>query len=212
MISWEKTWNGWLDIISQDIFDLAMNRHTLRELRKIVAANREIQEPGFFHEWLETLYATTQAVGVRRQNDNSNDVVSLRRLLESLKANANLLTRERFINLYPLRMRDCHAEDTFDKYCGSGRDYLDQAVMDKLLKRLDDTATAVHQLVSKRIAHHVQGASAIATFDDLDKALDSLEDVLKHTVMILQADGLHTAVPVNLENWKAIFRKPWIPT
>lgn len=140
------------------------------------------------------------------------DVISLRRLLESVKANANLLTRERFVNLYPPPMRDRHAQGDFGKYCGSGRDHLDPVVVDDLLRRLDDTATAVHKFVSKLIAHHVQGASAIATFDDLDKALDSLEDVLKHTVMILRADGLHSAVPVNLENWKAIFRKPWIPT
>jgi hypothetical protein len=212
MSSWETTWNEWLDTISQDIFDLAMNRDTLRELRKIVAANPAVQEPGFFHEWLLKLYATTQAVGVRRQNDGAKDVVSLRRLLESMKANTHLLTRKRFINLYPHEMRDRHANRDFDKYCGVGWPCLDPATVDNLLRRLDDTAAAVHNFVSKRVAHQVEGASATATFDDLDKALDSLEYVLKRAVMMLRADGLSTAVPVNLENWKAVFRRPWIPT
>lgn len=208
----EKTWNEWLENISNDIFDLAINRDTWRELRKIVEANPDIQTPTFFHNWIETLYATTQAVGVRRQNDRSSDVISLRRLLESMKVNAHLLTRKRFIDLYPRGMRDRHAEDAFDRYCGTGKARLDPAVVDSLLNRLDQAATVVHNFVSKRMAHHVKGASTIATFADLDKALDSLEDVLKHVVMILRANGLQTAVPVHLEDWKAVFRKPWIPT
>jgi len=71
MSSWETTWNEWLDIISQDIFDLAMNRDTLGEIRKNAAANPAIQEPGFFHEWLMKLYATTQALGVPEAGDSN---------------------------------------------------------------------------------------------------------------------------------------------
>lgn len=212
MNSLEKTWNEWLDRISQDIFDLAMNRGTLKELRKIVDANQEIQTPGFFHEWLVKLYATTQAVGVRRQNDGSKDVVSLRRLLESMKTNVRLLTRQRFIELYLPPMRGRGTQQAFDKYCGQGKAHLDPVVVDGLLRRLDDAAGAVHKFVSKHVAHHVEGASALATFDDLDTALDTLEDILKHVVMILRADGLQNVVPMHLKDWKAVFRKPWIPT
>jgi len=46
MSSWETTWNEWLDVISQDIFDPAMNRDTLREIRKVVAATRQFRNQG----------------------------------------------------------------------------------------------------------------------------------------------------------------------
>lgn len=55
-----------------------LHRHTFSEVRGIVESNTDLPDSYFF-EYLTDTYATTQAVAVRRQADNTPRVVTLGR-------------------------------------------------------------------------------------------------------------------------------------
>lgn len=64
--------------ISSDVHTMHLHRHTLSEVRGIVESNTDLPDSYFF-EYLTDTYATTQAVAVRRQADNTPRVVTLGR-------------------------------------------------------------------------------------------------------------------------------------
>ena len=113
-------------------------------------------------------YVSNQILGVRRLIDTRNDVISLRRLVRELKANANLLTRENYVahdgmpykysvaNLVPLvppnvaqwvpttgsqaYISSQLAHEYFDQLCGipSTQRRRDDVISTKTLQFLDD--------------------------------------------------------------------------
>ena len=79
--------------------------------------------------------------------------------------------------------------------------------MDPEIRAYLDENRRHFDVLAERMGSQVQlVAESVSSLAD---RLDRLEQNIREE--ILRADSLRTAVPVQLENWKAIFRKPWIP-
>jgi hypothetical protein len=63
----------------------------------------------------------------------------------------------------------------------------------------------------QRIAHlDREVPTTIPTFDDLNRALDVFERLVKRYRLLLRADG-GDVVPVVVEPWETVLEVPWIP-
>jgi len=65
--------------------------------------------------------------------------------------------------------------------------------------------------VDQHLAHSdAKPRGNLPTFAELDTAIDEIGQLLKKYVNLLAAASLTTVVPVNQDDWLAVFRQPWI--
>lgn len=207
------TWLEWLGRIQQDILELGENRAWFREVMRIYDLNPSLAENAYFFDRLIRNYATTMAVGIRRQRDTNPDSVSMARLLQDLQANATTVTRAWFASTYtrnPLGPVAGHRD--FDTFAPNGGPTLDPAIVQRDFDTLQNLAKPLKKYVDKQIAHHdAKGRGVTATYGELDAALDELRRLLKRYFLLLRQGALSPDV-VNQMPRTDIFLTPWRTT
>ena len=92
----------WMETIYQGVTNLLVHHHIFWEVQEIIKNNNTLMAtPSAFYEWMGKAFVVSAAASVRRQADRSDDGISLRRLLEELKAYPHLISREYFVALHP---------------------------------------------------------------------------------------------------------------
>lgn len=74
------------------------------QLQAIMRENQRLREEGdsIFVEWMVSTYVPTMLVGIRRLVDGTKGTVSFKRLLTEMESHGpKVLTRDRFLGLYP---------------------------------------------------------------------------------------------------------------
>ena len=207
-------WRNWLRQIERETFQLHLNRRFWRELVDIVRSNGAIPEPGHIMGWFASLYSTTQAIGIRRQAERSNQSLTFARLLKQVHDHPHVMTRSEYLRYYdgadPFEQE--LANEEFDEFSGVGHDTLAAHLVQADLRQLDESTKPIMSYVDKRIAHlDARTVDEVPTYNDLDRALDELERVLKKYALLLRGEGLVGADPVPQYNWKDALTVPWIP-
>ncbi len=65
--------------------------------------------------------------------------------------------------------------------------------------------------MNRRLAHYSQRSyKGPVTFKEVHEALDELGTLLQRYSLLLKQGGLLTAEPIIPEDWKIVFRIPWI--
>lgn len=203
-------WLEWLGQIQQDILALGENRATFREVMRIYELNPHLADNAYFFEWLIGNYATTMAVGIRRQRDIDPRVISMARLLQDLRDNATAVTRAWFVATYEGSPLGPEVGDKdFDTFAPGGGPHLDSAIVQRDLDALQRLAAPLKKYVDKRIAHHdATGSGVKATYGELDASLDEFRRLLQRYFLLLKQGALSPDV-VNLMPWTDIFLAPW---
>ena len=206
-------WDGWLETIKNDVTNLSVNRHIFREVQKIVEANPRIHLASDFYEWMGSVYAHYASIGLRRQIDKDERTISLRRLLEKIKDQPEVLSRERYVALWddPV-LRKRFADGQFNEFTGPGKPHIDPAMVEEDVSQLVKKIESVKGYVDKRIAHYDrQGPTTLPTYADLNECLDFVEVLLRKYLNVFRAEMRPRILPVWQYDWKQIFRHPWIP-
>src|SRR5437588_12020639 len=121
-----KKWDGWIDLLGNEVIDLYTQRHIYNEVRKILEENPKVQEPDDFFFWVSVWYSSSMAVAIRKLADKDKDSISFRRLLEGIKNNPRVISRTRFKQLFVDGNYSAFLADTdFDRYVGAGNEYMD---------------------------------------------------------------------------------------
>ncbi len=206
-------WNNWLETIDNDVTDLSVSRHIFWEVQKIIEANPKIHLPSSFYQWMGTHYAVYASIGLRRQIDKDQRTISLRRLLEEIRDQPEVLSRERYVALWDEpAIRKRFAAEAFDKFAGPGKPHIDPAMVEEDCSQLVKKIEGMKEYVDKRIAHYdKEGPTMLPTYADLDECLEFVEDLLKKYLAIIRADVRRQILPTWQYDWKQIFRHPWIP-
>jgi hypothetical protein len=211
----------WLKLILEDVRDILTQRMIWRAVRRIVESNPTLQEDDTFHRWMDAVYARTVAAGVRRQVDSGPEVLSLLRLLETLGAHPEFVTRQRHVAFF---LVDAPAEDgeglertarrligneTFDRLAGQGSPHYDPTAD---IARLRAGAQPIRRYVNEHVAHASESKSAgVATYDELDAALDVIDELTRKVHVLLTGDDLAQIVPVWQYDWTRVFESAWRP-
>ena len=205
-------WNAWLEVIYDDVQGLLVNRHIYREVQEIVLSNPKIQTESAYYEWMAINYASTQAIGVRRQVDPRPEVISFVNLLGEVKGKPEVLGRQRYVALYSASgLSKETADRDFDRFAGKGQPCIDAQRVDADLIEMKQKADKIRIYVNKRITRFDRSDfESVPTFTELNDCLDLLETLLQKYLKIFRVSVPLTLVPVWKYDWKKIFKMPWI--
>jgi hypothetical protein len=206
-----EKWDRLLSTIYEDMTQQATSRTVFRETAALVAANPLVPKESDFFDFLERWYVDSVVMGLRRQVKIHPDSVSLAGLLEDIAQNPALLSRQRFVGLYPPG-ESSRAEKAFDKHIGSGAKHVDPAVVRADLDKLKQLATGCEEYADRLIAHRDRRPlQAVPTYPELNAALDFSEALLQRYYLLIRGDGLASVAAKFLYPWKRVFEVPWMP-
>jgi hypothetical protein len=204
-------WDRWLDVIYNDMVHQAASRAVFRETMEIVRANPAIPKASDLFEFLEQWCVDSIVMGLRRQIKVDPDSVSLTGLLYDIALNSGLLSRVRFVALYPSEKRR-FADAAFDKHVGVGASHVNAAAVRADIEKVRRLAQRCEDYADRLVAHRdKRGVSAVPTYKELNKAIDFAESLLKRYYFLLRADSLVSVEPRFPLPWKRVFTVAWAP-
>ena len=204
-----------LKSIIEALTDLSVNHYIFNGFMEIVEPNPDLPDNNLFIIWAWKNYLFTAAMGVRRQISNKYDDVSLVNLLEDIKKEPSILSRQRYTSLFKgtgLETEYHYINKCFDDIVGKGKDFIDPAEIENDIQRLNTTAESLKVYATKTLAHAGKDAKSIKilpTIKDLDDSIDLFEKMLNKYYALLNAGGIGLPKVAQVP-WKEIFLKPWI--
>ena len=205
-------WERWLQVIYEDMVHQAGSRTVFRETAEIIRANHDISKDSDFLEFLEQWYVDSTAMGLRRQLKVHPDSVSLAGLLDDIATNAALLSRQRFVALFPTG-EQARANTAFDKHAGAGAAHVDVATVRADVDKLRSLAQRCEEYADRLVAHRdKRGVRDPLTYKELNEAIDFMESLLQKYYLLLRGDSLASVSPKFLNPWKRIFATAWLPS
>ncbi len=216
-----EKWKEWLDEIYDQVVDLVTNRRSFSEVWAIVNLNPKLQKPNSFYKLLDDTYAAYGISAVRRQIKPQKGSISFVGLLKEIMETPDVLSRDRFVNLYVAGMKNIAltyikniANDTFDKeFAAKCMDHIDPNIVQSDLDRLKKYADKLEDFADKRVAHYDKRAPKhIPTFAELDACIDFLEKLMRKYWLLFEGSDLGDDLVVEFteDYWHEIFRQPWI--
>jgi hypothetical protein len=208
-----ERWVQQIDRITQETYWLHHHRQLFRGLAEITQAADPPLPSSVFFDAIGIWYVATQGTNVRRQLDRTRGTVSLARLLDEVAHYPGVMTRQRHLDVWtdPEFVELAHAN--FDLFSGAReRDGIDVALVRADLARLEQLGGVVQGYVNDAITHTAdQTVHAVPTFDQLNAAIDAIGDLVKKYASFLKAVTLWQFEPIIQEDWRAPFRRAWIP-
>jgi len=206
----EKTklnkYKQWIEIICDDIKRVLTFNYINNEVQGLIDKNPDIQIGTTFYWWLDNIYIESIAIGIRRQIDKRSDSISLRRLLEDIKNNPEIISRERFVASWNNKG---WAKGSFDKLAGEGTQ-INTKIIENDLKIIEEKVGKIKGLANKKIAHRDKNDfQDLPTYKEIDECCDYLKEIVEKYFFLLHGIGLTIILPP-LYDWKKIFRIPWI--
>ena len=204
-------WIDWLDKIEERVMDLVLRRHVYREVVEIVKSNPRINVANVFHSLVHDTYITYISVGIRQQLDTNQDAISLRKLLKELSEHSHIMTRRRYLTLYPPHYELRLANKDFNRFADPDAPYLNKNMVGKDMESLLSLAEPVKDFADRSIIHNDRrGITMSASFGDLDRCQDVLEQLVLKYVHLFRGAVMTTLVPAIQYDWKEILTHSWI--
>ncbi len=209
-------WRRWLEgQMRNEILTMHLHRAFWEQTRDIIDANGALPESSWW-EFIFDLYGSSQASAVRRLVDPHDNGVSLRRVLAEMQQDYRLLTFDYFIGLHPADMTSfvADAADWWrEHFAGEDDAHVNPAVVEADLNQLVSTTAPVVGHVDRHIAHSDSRPvrpNDLATLREVHESIDVIGSLFQRYYRLL-AGGTPTLTPLIQDNWRAIFRQPWMP-
>lgn len=209
-----RRWRSWLPQMFRDLSDMLGKREIFYDLQEVAKENPKVLSPGDFFDWMCTNYVTAITVGIRGFMDQSTGVHSLWRLLYEIIERPRIISRRAHVTLYRGTPKDFDMGNlTFNNVVGPKRQYLTQRMIRSDMKELEDASERVRRFVNKRVAHRTPAGKIrrLPTFNEIDKALDSLDRIFCKYKLLLVASGVTTVRATRQHDWREVLWEPWIP-
>jgi hypothetical protein len=206
--------------IFKEMVDLATIVHVFSEIREMIQSNPKLQRHSAFYNVHGLNHAHSVLMYIRRQVRTDGN--SLRRLLQDIRDNHQLVTREWFVSMYTERasdrleeIREQQANHDFNKHFAKDEDseYIDANIIDEDIERLQEIYESTKDLVDARVAHTVpqREPDRIPTYDQLSEWAKEVGCIFNKYLLLLQGAGLDRLIPHFSHDWKEIFRHAWLP-
>ncbi|MDE0424640.1 MAG: hypothetical protein OXN25_07225 [Candidatus Poribacteria bacterium] len=211
-----EKWNKWLeDYIYPETTELVSFQYIFRKIAKMANENPTFQQLESFHWFIKSTYFDYAVMACRRQLKSDRKSVSFVRLLEDIIKFPEVMSRERFVNLYSKDMRT-HASQIFSqRFSGACKDYIDPIIVQQNLCELKSHGGKigkVEDFADKRVAHSDRRSSDSPTFDELDACIDCLKKFTQSYRFLFRGMGENDdlLMPGINEYWDETFRNPLI--
>jgi hypothetical protein len=209
----------WVKTIEAEVGDVLLQHHIFWQVQDIIRGNPHLANArSHFFEWMGDVFVASAAVAVRRQVDNHDDSICLRRLLREAKDYAQIVTRSFYLSLCCTPGTEPFLKElndhTFDEWAGSDGQHIDAAMVESDLRQLIDTCQTIQHYATKRVAHydkHGVTPQKMPTFEDLDKAYKVIESLTQKYYLMFTGVWIAHVQPTIAYPWTDIFTLPWIP-
>ena len=216
-----EKWERWLEEIYNEVVEILTNRRSFLKVWDIVNGNPKIQKPNSFYKLLDDTYAAYGISAIRRQIKPQKDSISFIGLLKEIIETPNVLSRDRFVDLYLAGMKNIASADIknianniFDKeFAAKSMNHIDPNIVQCDLNRLETHADKLEDFADKRVAHYDnRPPKHIPTFAELDACIDCLEELMRKYWLLFKASDLGDNLVLEFtEDYRdEIFRQPWI--
>lgn len=201
-----------LERIYREIQSLRINQHIFWEVQTIIRRNPDLHKPSSFYSWMGNMYAAAMSASVRRLVDRRKDTVSFVRLLEQVKRYPDLLSRVEYRSRCANpNLPQGYMDKDYDRLVGEGRKQPEPHTIDDEIRKLVDRTTRLKEFVDTHVAHlAADPAKELPTFQELDDAIDCLEELLKRYLRLFRGVSLTSALPTWQYDWQEIFHYRWI--
>lgn len=204
-----QKWLRWLEIIRDEIWRVAEHKYIYEEVGRLIARNQKLHRPSAFYGFLSSTYASSMFMAVRRQLKKGKNGISLAQLLAQVAQEPRLLSRARFVGLYPDATRGC-ADRDFDVYAGEGGSHVDVKMVKEDISALRRKGLKIERWADKTVAHRDRKEpSSIPTFSELHDCVDYLAKLFQKYYALFTATHVMLE-PTLLDNWMAIFTVRWL--
>lgn len=209
-----RRWRKWLPDIKRDLQDLLGRQEIFWELQEVAKENTAILNPGEFFDWMCRNHMIAISVGVRSLIDLDKRSHSLARILFEMLENPKIISRDWHVRMYrgtPLGEEFGHM--SFNSSVGINSKYLTQTAIRSDLRRIEDASERIRRFVNKRVAHRASRGAIrrLPRLNELDSALNTLDDVFCRYNLLLTADGGDSVRATRQYDWREVLWKPWVP-
>jgi len=211
-----QKWKGWLDEIGNELGWLLVGRDIFYRLKEIVLSNTKIQSPFTLHKWIIDNYVAKMCTSISALTESNPKYksISLYKLIEGIKNNPNVITRDYFISQWhdePTKENGT-ASQTFDKFAKFGEQYVDPEKLNSDIQKLKEETDIIKTFRDRWIAHldEKQKIERIPTFGDIDKAIDIINEVWCDYNLLLKCSCVPRTRESGVGDWEAPLRHPWI--
>lgn len=212
-IEFRQKWKKWIDKIGHDLGDLLISQDIFKEVAQIVASNKQIRSSPFFFTWIQNNYMDSIVVGLARLNDHDGRTISLHNLIKEIKENPEAITRDYFVSRYRKWMQEKGmADNDFNKFAQKNNQYISSSKLNKDIKHLDEETELIKNFRDQWVAHldMNQAIKQLPTHNDVEKALEYLDEIFRRYYMLIDGAGIVTAKPALAFDWKEPLTHPWI--
>lgn len=209
---WQR-WRKWLPRMSADLTDMLGKREMFWDLQEVAKENPKILQSGSFFDWMCRNYVVAQTVAIRSFMDQSRDSHSLWRMLFEILEHPGVISRAAHVRMYrntPLGEELGHM--SFNAAVGKDSKQLGQNAIRADMRRLEDVSERVRRFVNKRVAHRTSPGEIrrLPKFDELDSALEALDEIFCKYNLLLRAQGLTTCHATRQYDWREVLWEPWV--
>lgn len=149
-------------------------------------------------------------MGVRRHVKRHDDSVSLVQILSQMRECAPQLTFQFYLTQFPRKDEDVFLwqKPTFKLISSDGVAASADIITGDIAK-LKQLTVQVEMFADKQLAHlDRKGADGAVTFNDLDRAVETLDDVACKYICLLTGKGYSTLKATVQFDWMKVFRVP----
>lgn len=215
-----KQWRAWIhgDIYSE-VMGMFWRRKMWLDVDEMLSANPSVGlTPSAFWSFYHGNYAATQAIAIRRQADKRGDTSSLWRLLHEITRKPELFTRAVHLALLDstqagdeLLIERAHRD--WNQWADSAGTRFDGAIARADAQKLERAAQSTKVYVDEHLAHDATAPTVVQspTFGELHAAIDSIAEIFQRYALILNSAWWNLDAVVVQGDWRAIFRKAWLP-
>ncbi len=208
-----QKWIAWLKVIHDEIQHLVMAKDMFWEVQEVIKANKRIQKPSAFYEYLGNTYVSHSTIGMRRQLKVDSQSISLGRLLVEMAETPEVFSRAYYTAMYAGSTVESFAYKDFNRFADAGAEHISKDKVLEDLKALRDAGKKLEEYADRRVAHRdKRDIKSPPRFRDGDAFIDLLDKIYVKYHLLFHAQSMDSLMPTYQYDWKEIFREPWIPS
>lgn len=207
-------WTEWLARVEEDVYRLHANHRVWKDLIEIIDSNSDIPESDFIRGWITRQHMEAMVFGIRRQTEVKDEVVTIASLLEAIRRNPEVITRQRFSDTCsPIENENVKlvVDGNFDTWAGAESDVIDPGKVEERLEALGQTSRNITDFVNQFLAHSAKKqAETKVSLDEVDVALDEIGRQLTDVYLLLTCKSLTSPEPTIQNPWRRALSVPWL--
>jgi len=166
---------------------------------------------GVVRDWIIHAYVWSSLVRIRALLDGTAKTLSLYHLLGELAAHAqHVLTRDRYVGMYPNRLREAGHRD-FDRLAGVGKSTMPKKIVLRDRDMVKAAARTITNYTNQRITHLRKNPDDVpVSYNDIRRVIRDIDVLMRKYVLLLRAAGMQTLVPTIQSAWHQVFYEPWL--